>query len=186
MSQDSGRENLQRQSDLYKETQLGGKPFLHCVLPLAELPIHDHGSRMGLPMNPDFTRAVAFISDKISTGELRLALEKPTSFAFRGLTRVLGSKEYEATIHSIEEYGVDRGGPNTDKTWFGDELDLPLRFAIPRRQQQVGLLIVSRAEGMIIWGDDFSKEGVRLKEGYSFKDLHVGTIQIVVDPPMNK
>lgn len=187
MLQDTGKENFQRRDNLYKETRLGRKPFIHCVLPLTELPTHDYGSGLGLPMNPDFTRVVNFISNRIGAEEeLRLALERPAGFAFRGFTRVVGSEAYESTIRSIEEHGVDRGGPNGNKTWFNEgEIDLSLMFAIPQQKRKVGFLIIFKAEGMT-WGDDFSTEGVRLKEGYSFKSLHVGTVQIIVDPPMNK
>lgn len=176
-----------QQSNLYKETLLGGKPFFHCVLLLKKLPIYNYGPYLGFPLNPDLSRAIDFITNKVPVEELKIALKKPKGFAFRGLIRTIGSKEYDETIHSIEEQGVDRGGPNREKTWFDDEPDFPFQKAIPHDQQKVGLLIISKSEGMInMWGEDYPTEGVKLKEGHSFKDLHVGTIQIVVDPPMNK
>lgn len=181
-------ENKDLQSHpLYKETLLGEKPFFHCVLPLTELPIHNYGSYLGFPINLDLSKTIRFVSNNIPNEELKLALEKPAEFAFRGLVRVIGSKEYEATIRSIEEQGVDRGGPNREKTWFDDKPDFPFKMAIPRHSQKVGLVIISKSKGMAnMRGENYLTEGVKLKEGYSFKDLHVGTIQIVVDPPMNK
>jgi len=172
------------------DTLLGDRPFSHRVIPRDLIPLVDDGPGAGgynLQLSPDLKPALEYLTDSLEDGELKHALRNPDKYAFRGILRKLDDPVYEKALAGIQDFGVDSGGPNGSKSWFEpDDPEFPLSFAIPRAREQVGILLVARRDGMVFDWARFSEDGVGLREGTTFKDLHVGTIQFILDPPMSE
>jgi hypothetical protein len=178
-------------AELFKGKQLGGRPFVHFDIPREVYPIRSFGpAGYGLDIGVSLVNVINHIRGRLEIGSaIKHALEMPQQYAFRGVTRFLGL-DYLETIKSIEEKGIDfnrlgRSGPNGEKKfWFEPSyINYPLSKATPLFDSEVGLLIVSRAKGLV-WPDNFEEAGNSLEEGSTLKQLHVGTVQIAVSPPM--
>lgn len=155
--------------ELFKEQELGGKPFIHIEVP-----------KDVLPTRTDYSGFINFLRRNLPDGShlKQTFREFQDHDACRGFTRVIGSREYFETLRWIAEFGVDRGEAKPDAVWF-DTLPTFLPFAVPKSTAEAGLFIISSSEGMV-WSGDFETDGVGLRDGVTFKSLHLETIQIVV------
>jgi hypothetical protein len=168
------RENLE---EAHQE-QDSKKEFHLLFVAQKRIPPNRRGRELIFPDYKPFAEFLATLLPEASI--LRDALLNPKNgYAFRGLRRPNDSPEITQALDTIEEFGVDRGGPNGDRTWFETSGDYsrPLDLALPRDTEHTGFLIISRKEGMYQKWRSWL-QGTGLKPGHTFKSLHIGTIAL--------
>lgn len=157
------------------------KPWYEVTIPLDRIPSNRRGRELVIP---NYKPLVKFITEQLpSDSEIAHALLHPKNYAFRGLRRPLSRPDLLKQVRqTITQHGLDRGGPNGERTWFEKGsyitpfiLSLSTDWPIDFRNY----LIVSRREGMKQKYRSWIN-GTGLKPGYTFKDLHVGTVEMQV------
>lgn len=148
-------------------------PMLVVTLPQELIP----PAPRNVVLSPDYRPMVKYLVQQLpEDSELRNALKHPKEYAFRGLTRTDDPELLTTTINDIQEYGIDRGGPNGDKTWYAIGY-YGLEHAIPKNLSRVGFLIISRRDGMYQKRRSWLN-GTAVRPPHTFKSLHIGTIQL--------
>lgn len=120
--------------------------------------------------------------------EPRAQLMPGLNFGFRGLIRLSqpdlpirpnrSDSTLETALKSIMTFGIEK--PHSNLVWFVPNPKEALVYSIPQTPDQLGIIIVSNFAGMMDSqygnGDYFQDWGLDPKIGYTFRDLHIGTI----------
>lgn len=157
------------------------KPWYEVTIPTDRIPSDRRGRELIIP---NYKPLVEFITGQLPPdSEVTHALLHPRDYAFRGLRRPTSRPELLEQVRStVAEHGLDRGGPNGERTWFEKGsyiIPFIMSLKADRPIDSVSYLIVSRREGMRQKYRSWVN-GTGLKPGYTFKDLHVGTIEMRV------
>ena len=162
---------------------LDKRPFVFVNVPRSIIPEYDWLDKY-YRLDP----VVRYIAEQVGTETiLGNTLIHPASlhFAFRGiqrkripdeqLVRYLQESTYRSAIENIELHGVERNPDGNKFHFVPSDPRLAIAYSLPREETEVGLLIISREEGLLI---DNVSQRARPCNGNTFKTLHVGTIQL--------
>ncbi len=120
--------------------------------------------------------AIAYIRDHLpKQSVLREALDNPSEFAFRGFRKQRGKSLKESLI-AIKKNGVERNIQCVGPWFMPAEPETAMYYSLPD-WGEVGIIIISRTSGMHFRGNPITYTA-ELEEGQSYRELHVGTIQI--------